>query len=510
MEIFFQKNLTQKGKLFVVLLLSAFLFVSVVSANSINSSTMRFQGELTDNGGVYNGTIPAVLGFDIYAKNGSLVQSPVSSLDGGFVGVDHDAFPNWTIDTPDYTFYALNLESNNWELWYLKTEGDPSSGPNSFNGTNYIPFSGTINWTSMFATENGSNWEQNWSWGYENIQLEGYGFNVSITSLGGNNYSLELIPFVDAEENSTTHANSINSSTMRFQGTLTPNGTGYNGTLLAVSGFDLYAKVGSTVQSPVSSLDGGIVGNDHDAYPNWTIDTPDYGFYALNLEESKWELWYLKTEGDPSSGPSSFNGTDYIPLSGTMDWILMFASENNSNWEQQWSWGYENVQLENSGFNVSITSLGGNNYSVELIPFATPESSSVEPAPAPSSTSSGGGGGYCTTSWSCSEWSECVDGIQTRVCNYPPGFCTPTSDKPLETNTCSLEKNETFLNVEGNSSQGERTGTNFLTALVIDGETGKVKPLSIVSILAVLGLGTGAFFSFRKGNFFRKNKSKEE
>jgi len=53
-----------------------------------------------------------------------------------------------------------------------------------------------------------------------------------------------------------------------------------------------------------------------------------------------------------------------------------------------------------------------------------------------------GGSGACTTQWNCSEWGECVDNIQTRICSYPENWCEPREDKPVEFQTCVLDIDE--------------------------------------------------------------------
>jgi len=55
-------------------------------------------------------------------------------------------------------------------------------------------------------------------------------------------------------------------------------------------------------------------------------------------------------------------------------------------------------------------------------------------------------GGLCTTSWTCSAWSNCINGVQTRTCSYPDNFCTPSSTKPEETRFCSIQKPGIALN----------------------------------------------------------------
>lgn len=66
---------------------------------------------------------------------------------------------------------------------------------------------------------------------------------------------------------------------------------------------------------------------------------------------------------------------------------------------------------------------------------------------APPSTSvvtvfaSGGGGGSCKTQWTCSQWGECINNLQTRTCSYPKNFCKPLNQKPAETQSCIPEEN---------------------------------------------------------------------
>ncbi|MFW9878949.1 MAG: right-handed parallel beta-helix repeat-containing protein, partial [Candidatus Thorarchaeota archaeon] len=182
---------------------------------------------------------------------------------------------------------------------------------------------------------------------------------------------------------SSVFANNIASSTLIFEGELTPEGEGYTGTIMATQDFDVYAKEGSIVDADgSSSIHGEAVGSDHDAWPEWYPDVPDAAlegpgdqtydgeYYALHLDSSTntWEVWYLATEGDPASGPGSFEGDDYDPYGGSIDWASMYASETEQNWEQRWSGRYENVELEYSGFDVEIVDNGDGTYTVTLTP----------------------------------------------------------------------------------------------------------------------------------------------
>jgi len=52
----------------------------------------------------------------------------------------------------------------------------------------------------------------------------------------------------------------------------------------------------------------------------------------------------------------------------------------------------------------------------------------------------GGAGGICVTEWVCTEWSECMDNLQTRTCSYLDKFCKPQKEKPAEIQSCVSEK----------------------------------------------------------------------
>jgi hypothetical protein len=43
----------------------------------------------------------------------------------------------------------------------------------------------------------------------------------------------------------------------------------------------------------------------------------------------------------------------------------------------------------------------------------------------------------CTEDWECTAWSECVNGVQNRVCTDSNG-CGATFDKPAESQSCTI------------------------------------------------------------------------
>lgn len=218
----------------IVFLLIGSVFVS---ANTIDSSTMIFEGPLTANeDGSYSGAIDAIAGsyyytdgtgcvdgktpdggacnggFDVYAKEGETAY--YDDLEQGTIGSDHDAYSTaggwgsfYSPDVADYYNYQITFSGADW---YLEYKGDAL-------GT---PMSGDIDWNSMYAEEldtgsyrgtvpsdedandgdaasNGGGahaWDMDWTWGSEAIPLEYEGFEVEIDDLGTGNYRVELRP----------------------------------------------------------------------------------------------------------------------------------------------------------------------------------------------------------------------------------------------------------------------------------------------------------------------------
>ncbi len=211
--------------------LSLIILVGVlggVSANTIESSTMVFEGNLTPSEDGYEGIIDAVPGnyyipegpgttwnetsarwetpdgeeavggFDVYAKDGgcSYVEGyygegewNCNDDDTYLIGSNHDAYPLehdggpwgdfYSPDVKDWEHYELILDGDDWEVHYKDSES---------------PFSGTINWENMYAHEDNQKWDAEWTWGEENIPLEYAGFDVEVTDLGDDEYKVTLKP----------------------------------------------------------------------------------------------------------------------------------------------------------------------------------------------------------------------------------------------------------------------------------------------------------------------------
>ncbi len=217
---------------------------------------------------------------------------------------------------------------------------------------------------------------------------------------------------------SSVYANTVESSTMWFQGQLTNENGALTGTIDMTKGyyytttgpgdsvyngdhpgdddmqggFDLYAQeggvayvegyYGSGYWNGPGGTDTYIIGSGHDAYPNYgpphpwgswyNPDCADWNMYSLTLTSDHWSLVY----GD---------NPDTSPMGGTMDWATYIASETDTGdpttvaygggagaWDESWSWGIDVIPLEYSDFKVDINPLVGGGYEVSLTPVPVP------------------------------------------------------------------------------------------------------------------------------------------
>ncbi|MBD3348784.1 MAG: hypothetical protein GF400_06270, partial [Candidatus Eisenbacteria bacterium] len=209
--------------------------------------------------------------------------------------------------------------------------------------------------------------------------------------------------------------NSVSSSTMEFEGTLTDNGDGtYSGVIPMIdnAGYDIYGEEGGTAWFGNDPGSGPVwtsqaIGADHDAWPTWTPDTPDWYQYSLELyvdgSTDKWAVrnhpgadathpWY--DEGQWGAGGLPAKG---VPMSGVMDYSNLYAAETDlgaylpgtgtpeipggaagygggpAAWDMDWSWGSEVVPLEYAGFDIDIQEITRGTYQVTLTPTALTE-----------------------------------------------------------------------------------------------------------------------------------------
>jgi len=227
--------------LFALVLVLSFSLIPAMPAmaNDAPSSTMVFEGDLTDQGGgVYTGTIDMTEGeyyvpggpgegiytdggFDVYAKEGGTAYVQGMTPDSWTIGSDHDAYSQsgpwgtwYDPDCADWDQYSLELTTSHWYLRYTPTGESPMSGKMYWygDGTGYAAETdpGTVKAVHGGSTTDpteytaGSPQEWGWhcGWGEERIPLELPGFVVQVTA--GGSYEVTLTPAAGPVSNSRT------------------------------------------------------------------------------------------------------------------------------------------------------------------------------------------------------------------------------------------------------------------------------------------------------------------
>ncbi|MFC2018122.1 hypothetical protein ACFLTQ_02335 [Chloroflexota bacterium] len=209
-------------------------------------------------------------------------------------------------------------------------------------------------------------------------------------------------------------AKDVSSSVITFEGTLTDNGDGtYTGIIPVVvdGGFDIFAKEGETAWFGNDPSSGPVwtsqVILDNDAWPEliYNPDTPDWWQYSLELyDDGGVQKWALRNHPGATEDHPWYDTAHWVsekpakgvPMSGTMNWSIMYAAETDIGaylpstgtpeipdgaagygggpacWDMDWSWGSEVVPLQYPGFSVAIDDLGGGLFSVIFTPAVGP------------------------------------------------------------------------------------------------------------------------------------------
>ena len=135
----------------------------------------------------------------------------------------------------------------------------------------------------------------------------------------------------------------------------------------------------------------------------------------------------------------------------------------------------------------------------------------TEETPTGGGSSGGGGGGSssgCTTTWTCTNWGECVGGQQTRNCTKVDQSCSKALTlKPSESQTCSIGSEDQDEDDQGTSEEEEEEiieeEPGFfvgITGAAIGTTGGRIATGAILILLIV---GAYAFVKLRKDEQLR-------
>ncbi|MBI5871824.1 hypothetical protein HZB88_01945 [archaeon] len=105
----------------------------------------------------------------------------------------------------------------------------------------------------------------------------------------------------------------------------------------------------------------------------------------------------------------------------------------------------------------------------------------------------GGKAAACTESWSCSEWSACIDGTQTRTCTDAED-CGTAIDKPAETKLCEAEAEEEAL-----PSAEEKPIAKKIKGALSKISASPIFPFAVIGLIIAIAIVLGAvLFTKRK------------
>ena len=342
------------GILIALALVLSFSLVAVPAGadephqNTVESSTMIFEGGLTDEGGgVYTGTIAMTAGgyyisggagesistsggFDVYAKEAGCAyclnyygtgawncDGTDTYIVGYYAGTNHDAYPlpggpwgSWyNPDCADWNQYSLELTADHWYLRYTATGESPMSGVMYWYGddTGYAAETdkGTLDSNDdgvvdgVYDLGGPAMWDWNAGAQVERIPLEYPGFAVQVTP---GSYTVTLTPAEGPVENLNT---SVTYGTIQ----LAVDAAGVGHTLAVAAG--TYVEVGQIV----INKDLTIIGENKDT----TIIKPDPGFtdsYLFRVNAGEFNLSNVTLDGDGNL----YGGVRYTaPGTGTLD-----------------------------------------------------------------------------------------------------------------------------------------------------------------------------------------------
>ncbi len=386
------------------------------------------------------------ISFNLYNSTGALINS------NGTAGQR-----NMTWNVPDGTYYynvsVVDYAGNTNQTETRRINLD-ATAPNitlTYYPQNNKPFSFSENNKSVDFNVSDMSLIVNCSFASDLLNLTNYsisaiGNNFSLENLAPGRYGWQIV-CVDSFGNIGTSES-------------------YNFTILA----DLTFPAGTnstnlTAENDISNVTNYFVQNDFGMI-NWSV--------SLDLSRGLDWAGYINISFNSvdvnSSGAPELNGAAIVTLNN-VSWSSPQILKNGAVCSDCSIISYENYTLV---FNVTGFSV----YTSQETPTR--------------STSSGGGGGgsSCTTTWTCTEWSSCVNSVQTRSCSKKAGYCNTLVAKPAESQSCiSSQQIASVPEVSGGSDvevpgdSGIEGGSSKITGAAIGG--GKASSFALIALLVI-------------------------
>ena len=145
---------------------------------------------------------------------------------------------------------------------------------------------------------------------------------------------------------------------------------------------------------------------------------------------------------------------------------------------------------------------GLNNSGIKQINYAKPAASTdATRGGGDGGGSNGGGSGSCLENWQCSEWSGCINNLQTRICNDIDN-CGTIFNKPSEAELCTTEKSTREATEKSNENNNKKSETNNkyylpdITGFLLRPAEGTNPTIGALIVFITLIVGLFGYFYF--------------
>jgi PGF-pre-PGF domain-containing protein len=422
----------------------------------------------------------------LYRNNSYLVNGTIwTTNESTYILLGNNTYPfkanatgnaNYSDNTTGVTYYAIvNKGPTNVSLYLNTTQGNVTYSPYVFAN-----LTAKVNVSTL--TVNISTNITGWNWTEPTNTSEVY--NITNISLGGLNITAYTLGNANYSESSTTYFATVALLTNGASCTIASQCSGSYCVHLICRGSSIYCGDGycDSGETTVScSLDCGTSsggpggssnppsstkvtvtrGNANITVPSIAASnmanvsitkTEDVAFRQINISVANSvnniKIAITKLAGSPASVSHTIDGNvyHYISIDKTNftdtdinKVFIKFAV--NKTWSTDNDLSTSNVSLyrwENNKWNELVTTYLSEDASEA---FYQAESSGL------SYFLIGTKGGEitvtptCTENWSCTDWSICVAGTQTRTCT-DVNVCGTTINKPVESQTCEVKKEE--------------------------------------------------------------------